>query len=130
MGFAPADDPKIAVLVALDEPVVGDAQSSTIAAPVVGAMLEDILPYMGYEPSFTDAEKAEQDNVTVKTYIGEKPHEAQSKIRKAGLRTEIVGQGTTVLKQIPERGRQHWNRAGCCGTQRGGGQPDHYQCRF
>ena len=106
LGFAPADDPKIAVLVALDEPVVGDAQSSTIAAPVVGAMLEDILPYMGYEPSFTDTEKAEQDNVTVKTYIGEKPHEAQSKIRKAGLRTEIVGQGTTVLKQIPEPGKE------------------------
>lgn len=28
VGFAPADDPKIAVLVALDEPVVGNAQSS------------------------------------------------------------------------------------------------------
>lgn len=105
LGFAPADDPKIAILVALDEPVVGDAQSSTIAAPVVGAMLEDILPYLGYEPSFTDEEKAEQEDVTVQTYLGEKPHEAQSKIRNAGLKTEIIGQGTSVLKQIPEPGK-------------------------
>lgn len=105
LGFAPADDPKIAILVALDEPVVGDAQSSTIAAPVVGAMLEDILPYLGYEPSFTDEEKAEQEDVTVQTYLGEKPHEAQSRIRNAGLKTEIIGQGTSVLKQIPEPGK-------------------------
>ena len=105
LGFAPADDPKIAILVALDEPVVGDAQSSTIAAPVVGAMLEDILPYLGYEPSFTDVEKAEQEDVTVQTYLGEKPHEAQSRIRNAGLKTEIIGQGTSVLKQIPEPGK-------------------------
>ncbi len=105
LGFAPADDPKIAVLVALDEPVVGNAQSSTIAAPVVGAILEDVLPYLGYEPSFTDKEKAEQEDITVQNYINEKPHEAQSRIRKAGLKTEIVGQGTTVLKQIPEGGK-------------------------
>lgn len=68
-------------------------------------MLEDILPYLGYEPSFTDEEKAEQEDVTVQTYLGEKPHEAQSKIRNAGLKTEIIGQGTSVLKQIPEPAR-------------------------
>lgn len=105
LGFAPADDPKIAVLVALDEPVVGDAQSSTIAAPVVGAMLEDILPYLGYEPSFTEEELAEQGDVTVQAYIGQKPHEAQSTIRSAGLKTEIVGEGTSVIKQVPEPGK-------------------------
>ena len=105
LGYAPADDPQIAVLVALDEPVVGDAQSSTIAAPVVGAMLEDILPYMGIEPNFTDAEKAAQKEVLVEDYVGEKPHEAQSSLRKEGLKTEIVGKGTTVFKQIPEAGK-------------------------
>lgn len=106
LGFAPADDPKIAVLVALDEPVVGNAQSSTIAAPIVGAMLEDILPYMGIEPSFNAEEGKEKDTVQVKTYIGEKPHEAQSKLRKAGLKTEIIGRGVSVLKQIPEPGKE------------------------
>lgn len=105
VGFAPADDPKIAVLVALDEPVVGNAQSSTIAAPVGGAMLEDILPYLGYEPSFTDAQKEEQEEVTVKNYVTAKPHEAQATIRAAGLKTEIVGQGKYVLKQVPEAGK-------------------------
>ena len=105
LGFAPADDPQIAILVALDEPVVGDAQSSTIAAPVVGAMLEDILPYLGYEPSFTEEEEAEQGDVTVGTYVTAKPHEAQAQIRAAGLKTEIVGQGVSVIKQVPEPGK-------------------------
>lgn len=104
LGFAPADDPEIAVLVAMDEPVVGNAQSSTIAAPVVGAMLEDILPYLGYEPSFTAAEEEEKE-VKVSNYLGEKPHEAQQRIRAAGLKTELVGKGVTVIKQIPEDGK-------------------------
>lgn len=104
LGFAPADDPQIAVLVAMDEPVVGNAQSSTIAVPVVGAMLEDILPYLGFEPTYTAEEEAEVE-VKVGNHIGKKPHEAQQTIRLDGLKTEIVGQGMTVIKQIPDPGK-------------------------
>ena len=72
---------------------------SYVNAAAQTAMMEKIKPLL------TDEEKAEQEDVTVQTYLGEKPHEAQSKIRNAGLKTEIIGQGTSVLKQIPEPGK-------------------------
>lgn len=102
-SFLPADDPKYAVLITLDEPVVGDAQSSTVAVPVVAALLEDIIPYLGIEPSYSESEE-EDGNKTVEVpyLIDEKPHEAQISLRKKGLNTEIIGDGATVIKQIPE----------------------------
>ena len=49
VGFAPADDPQIAILVMLDEPKLDDPYGSTIAAPIVKNMLADILPYLGFK---------------------------------------------------------------------------------
>lgn len=102
-AFLPADDPEYAVLITLDEPVVGDAQSSTIAVPVVAALLEDIIPYLGIEPSYTASEEEEEETtVMVPHLIDQKPHEAQISLRQKGLKTEIIGDGATVIKQIPE----------------------------
>ncbi len=101
-AYLPADDPEYAVLVTLDQPVVGDAQSSTVAVPVVAALLEDIIPYLGIEPSYTSTEEEEDATKMVPYLIGQAPHEAQISLRKLGLKTEIVGDGATVLKQIPE----------------------------
>ncbi|MEG2295757.1 MAG: penicillin-binding transpeptidase domain-containing protein, partial [Oscillospiraceae bacterium] len=55
LGFAPADDPEIAILTLLDEMTL-HAQGSQTAAPVVGAMMADILPYLGIESQFTEEE--------------------------------------------------------------------------
>ena len=102
-AYLPADEPEYAVLITLDEPVVGDAQSSTVAVPIVAALLEDIIPYLGIEPSYTETEEEEGDGTVVVPYlIDEKPHEAQIYLRQKGLNTEIIGDGATVLKQIPE----------------------------
>lgn len=102
-AYLPANEPEYAVLITLDEPVVGDAQSSTVAVPIVAALLEDIIPYLGIEPSYTETEEEEGDGTVVVPYlIDEKPHEAQIYLRQKGLNTEIIGDGATVLKQIPE----------------------------
>ena len=45
MGFLPADDPKIAIIVTLDEPT-GARFSSQIAAPVFKQIAKDTLPYI------------------------------------------------------------------------------------
>ena len=52
IGFAPADDPKIALLVFLDTPSDKSGiyiSGGQMAAPVVGRMMADILPYLGVE---------------------------------------------------------------------------------
>ena len=45
LGFAPADDPQVIALIAIDEPV-GIYYGGTIAAPVVADIFSNILPYL------------------------------------------------------------------------------------
>ena len=56
MGIAPSNDPQVLVLVILDEPQMQNIYGSVIAAPVVGAIMSDILPYLKVEPQYTEAE--------------------------------------------------------------------------
>ncbi len=101
VGFAPADDPQIAVLVMLDEPKLDDPYGSTIAAPIVKNMLADILPYIGMEPQL---DVNEDTSVLVPGLIGEMLEEAQSQLIDQGLKARIVGKGDSVLKQVPQEG--------------------------
>lgn len=55
LGFAPAEDPKVMALVLIDEPE-GIYYGGTIAAPVIGELLENILPYMGITPEYKEGE--------------------------------------------------------------------------
>ena len=45
IGFAPADDPQVIALITIDEPV-GVYYGGTIAAPVIGDIFKNILPYL------------------------------------------------------------------------------------
>ena len=66
---APADDPEIAVLVMLDEPKGDKYYGGVISAPVNGKVMTDILPYLGYEPSYTE-EELKNLAVTVPELVG------------------------------------------------------------
>lgn len=48
-GFAPADDPQIAVLVMIDEPQTDIRYGGVLAAPVAKEIFENALPYLGVE---------------------------------------------------------------------------------
>lgn len=103
LGFAPADDPEIVILTLLDEMTL-HAQGSQTAAPVVGAMMADILPYLGIESQFT-AEELEQKEIYLPDLLNFPPHEARSILIAKGIAVNIVGSGGTVLKQVPSAGQ-------------------------
>jgi len=100
VGIAPMDDPEVAVLVALEDPIVGNIFGSVIAAPVVGAILTDILPYLGIEPVYT-AEEAADVEVKVPYVVGSAMHDAISAVTIAQLGYKTVGTGTVVTRQLP-----------------------------
>lgn len=103
VGFAPADDPQVVCLLLLDEPNAGATGGGAIAAPAVGRIMEDILPYLGYEPQYT--EETEQDiSVSVPTITGLSVQAATDKLNTLGLSVSIKGNGNTVTNQIPEAG--------------------------
>lgn len=101
IGFAPMEDPQYAVLVMLDEPKLQNIFGSTIAAPVVGAIFQEILPYLGLEPQYT-AEQLEQKDVEVPDLVGFKPHDAQAELLNKGLKMRYEGNGPEIIRQIPQ----------------------------
>lgn len=56
IGFAPADDPQVIALITIDEPE-GVYYGGTIAAPVIGDIFENILPYLGIERQETETKE-------------------------------------------------------------------------
>ncbi|MBQ4118363.1 MAG: PASTA domain-containing protein, partial [Oscillospiraceae bacterium] len=101
LAVAPAYDPQIVVLLLLDEAQMENPYGSVVAAPVVGAMLADILPYMGIEPNYTEAE-LEAMTGKVKDVTGQLVHDAMTTLRIQGYSVTVVGEGTTVVAQSPE----------------------------
>jgi stage V sporulation protein D (sporulation-specific penicillin-binding protein) len=103
-GFAPADNPKVAVLVILDEPHASNNFGGVIAAPVEGEIMADILPYLGVQPQYTAAE-LQQIDVKTPDVHGMQLADASRILRNAGLTNRIVGSGQTVLEQVPAAGQ-------------------------
>ncbi|NLT57698.1 MAG: PASTA domain-containing protein [Clostridiales bacterium] len=99
-GFAPADNPQIAILMILDEPQVGQVTGGLIAAPVVRKMFEDILPYLGLMPQYTEEELASLEK-SVPDVTALPVEKARATLREAGFTPQVVGQGTEVLEQVP-----------------------------
>ena len=105
VGFAPADDPEIAIIIIVDEPTSGVLYGSVVAAPYIAGALKNILPYYGIEKVLGENESA-RDTVTVANYVGWRPGVAQSYVEKAGLKYKIVGDGNLVRAQLPEKGSE------------------------
>ena len=66
MGIAPADEPRVALLVVIDEPR-GAIYGGTVAAPAFKAICEKILPYLNAHPKGTMVVKRELDSGSDKT---------------------------------------------------------------
>ena len=99
-GVAPTDDPQIACLLLLDEPNGDSYYGGTIASPVAADILEEILPYIGVTPQYTEDE-AEKLESNAPDLIGKKVSEAKSAASEAELSIKVVGEGDTVLRQVP-----------------------------
>ena len=102
---APAEDPEIAVFVMLDEPKGDKYYGGIISAPVNSKIMTDVLPYLGYEASYTE-EEYKKLTVSVPEIAGNTVEDAKKKINSAKLEYQIVGSGDTVIRQLPEAGHQ------------------------
>ena len=102
ISFAPADDPKVACLVILDQPASGmPYYGGIIAAPVVKNILEETLQYMEVEPRYNEEEKAYVD-IELPDLSGKTKEEATALLKEAGFSIRFKGQGDTVTDQIPK----------------------------
>lgn len=104
LSVAPIDDPEIAVLVILDEPK-GKYYGGVISAPVNGKIMTDILPYLGYEPSYSE-EELKNLATSVPEVVGDTVDNAKAKLSSVKLQYQIKGNGDKIIKQLPEAGNR------------------------
>ena len=106
VGIAPMENPEYIVLVALDTPSRATGiyiSGGVMAAPTVGAVMADILPYLGVERHFSEEEAAGR-TVTVPDLTGLAAQEAQRVLKDLGLTASFSGAEETVTGQIPQPG--------------------------
>lgn len=104
-GFAPADNPKIACIVILDEPNPANYYGGVIAAPVVGKIMQDTLSYLQIEPQYTADELAKMD-IVVPDLSGITASKAKETIVQKQLKYTVVGSGENVINQMPKAGQR------------------------
>ena len=106
VGVAPMDNPEYIVLVALDTPSRSTGlyiSGGVMAAPTVGAVMADILPYLEVERSFAEGDPAGQ-TVVLQDMVGLTKKEAEKLLKSESLTAKSVGDGETVTGQIPAAG--------------------------
>lgn len=108
VGIAPIDDPEIAVFVMLDEPTGANYYGGLISAPVGSKIMNDILPYMGYEPHYTE-EELKKISISVPDVTDEEISAAKTRINSSKLSYKVIGNGEKVVKQLPEAGSSVYN---------------------
>jgi stage V sporulation protein D (sporulation-specific penicillin-binding protein) len=106
LGFAPADDPEIIILLLLNTPSRKTGiyiSGGSMAAPVVGNMLTDILPLcLNITPKYTE-EDIKDINVNMPRITGMSVEEAKNLLQDIGLAYTVAGEeeSATVTGQLP-----------------------------
>ena len=107
VGIAPMDDPEYIVLVALDTPSRQTGlyiSGGVMAAPTVGTVMADILPYLGVAHNYAEDDPAGKE-VVLEDMTGMKASEAQKLLKEQGLTVQMQGEEETVTAQIPMAGQ-------------------------
>lgn len=107
VGIAPMENPEYIVLVALDTPSRNTGiyiSGGVMAAPTVGAVMSDILPYLGVERTFSEEDIAGK-TVVMEDLTGLTPKEVEKKLKAQNLTARFIGTGETVTGQIPAAGQ-------------------------
>ncbi|MBP2653098.1 MAG: spoVD 1 [Firmicutes bacterium] len=103
LGFAPADNPRMVMLVVIDEPV-GAYYGGVIAAPVFNAVARDILQYMKVVPTAETSTSEAEPHVIVPGVINCLVPDAVAELKKMKLEARVEEAGNRVADQIPKPG--------------------------
>lgn len=108
IGYAPVDDPKIAILVLIDEPKDSELGGGAAAAPVFQKIANQTLQYLGVPKKFDEAssKSVQESNPGVKTPDLKKLslQEAKNLLKSKGISYATLGSGTELISQFPKAG--------------------------
>lgn len=98
--FTPVEDAQLMTLMLIDEPE-GIYYGGTVCAPVVKELLENILPYLGIEPVYTEEEALlpEVAQTEVPDLLGMTLAQARETAGETEL--DVLGEGEQIIEQFP-----------------------------
>lgn len=105
VSFAPAEDPQVAILVIVDEPTGSYYYGSQVAAPIVGNILSEVLPYLDIPMNDENVVKS----FDVPDYRGSSVESASyaiTNLKSNNIRCIVRGSGETVVDQMPRVGTE------------------------
>ena len=101
VGFAPVEDPKVAVLVIVDEAQVKPDYGGTTAAPFAAQILGEILPLLGVPKTDETRRRAQ---VIMPDVTGMNVRDARAILREQGIDSLTDGTQSVVTGQLPPAG--------------------------
>lgn len=108
IGFLPADDPKVVVYVAIDNPKGVVQYGGTVAAPIAKAILEDCITALDIKKSENASEKKYQfwdkKYVAIPNVVNEKLSKVKGKLTSFDV--QYTGSGDYILFQSPSGGER------------------------
>ena len=102
VGYAPADNPQVACIVIIDEPV--DAYGGSTAGPVFKSIMEDVLRYLEIPKTVTVTPTTTVQEAVVPQLDGMTPADANKAIKAVGLTPIVESEGDTLLAYVPADG--------------------------
>lgn len=106
IGFLPADNPKVIVYVAIDNPKGITQYGGTVAAPIAKNILTDAIAALEIPPSTSVIPKEYQwydtKYYTVPNVVGKTVSDAKKELKL--FQVEYTGSGNIILSQSPEAG--------------------------
>ncbi len=99
VAFSRVGDRTIATILMVDEPTTSVKYGSVVAAPYIGNLYAEILPYLGQKSAL------EEKTASVPYLVGKTVAEAKKILGESKISYEIHGSGTHILSQTPTRGQ-------------------------
>lgn len=105
VAYAPYDAPKVTAMILVDEPTEGVLYASTIAAPYLANLMEEILPYVGVERQYSEDELKNQ-TLSAPALVHGRTEFVKGFAESLGFEVEVIGDGEYVKAQSPAIGTE------------------------
>lgn len=96
VGMAPVDDPKVTVIITVDEPSTGNYYAGQVAVPYAHSLFTDIFNYLNNKFSEEDMSKIAKE-VVVPEVRGMKTEEAKKVLKDMNIECDVDGNGVSIV---------------------------------
>ncbi len=100
VGMAPVDDPKVTIMITVDEPSTGNYYAGQVAVPYAHDLFTNIFNYFNNQFSEDTITKISKD-VVVPEIRGMKKADAENALKQSNIQCIIEGNGDTIQAMDP-----------------------------